>query len=268
MSLDKLAQRFNLPLSKLVFPYERAVSVTVLKSTTSLHPENELFWRDSFFQKTPSIEARREAQNIFTTHSFKDLYEYSCYYLVQDCMLLHSIVLTLFNSFNPCNIFIRRNYSQSSLAYQTLQIVEPSRQIKNLLAPLDIRNTFYNHFIKQGVTGGLCTSFVHGNINNSTIINEHFKFKPQIFEFCGWNPYGDNTNQTPIWIRPASLMKANKNTGLKKNIIQVVGHTQQNNLDIKGKSTGNRYYFNDVLNTSGEYLIHENGEFKVGEKPL
>ena len=208
MSLDKLAQRFNLPLSKLVFPYERAVSVTVLKSTTSLHPENDLFWRDSFFQKTPSIEARREAQNIFTTHSFKDLYEYSCYYLVQDCMLLHSIVLTLFNSFNPCNIFIRRNYSQSSLAYQTLQIVEPSRQIKNLLAPLDIRNTFYNHFIKQGVTGGLCTSFVHGNINNSTIINEHFKFiQPFTVDPQAWPSFSsvDPFDQNPSGIRTVDI---------------------------------------------------------------
>jgi hypothetical protein len=39
-------------------------------------------------------------------------------------------------------------------------------------------------------------------------INEHFKFKPGIFEFDGWNPYGDNTSQTPIWIRPGSLIES------------------------------------------------------------
>jgi hypothetical protein len=54
------------------------------------------------------------------------------------------------------------------------------------------------------------------------LINDHFKYKPTIFEFNGWNSYGDNTYQTPIWIRPASLMKSNQNSGLKKNVIQVV----------------------------------------------
>lgn len=104
------------------------------------------------------------------------------------------------------------------------------------------------------------------------IINDHFKYKPVVFDFNGWDPYGDNTYQTPIWIRPASLFRANKESGLKKNIIQVVGHTQVKSiseaLKASKKTMNNRYYLADALNTSGEYLIHEDGEFKVGEKPL
>ncbi|MFN9953647.1 MAG: hypothetical protein ACK55I_11145, partial [bacterium] len=38
-------------------------------------------------------------------------------------------------------------------------------------------------------------------------LNELWKHKPFAFEFTGWDPYGDNIQQTPIWIRPGSLMK-------------------------------------------------------------
>ena len=93
-------------------------------------------------------------------------------------------------------------------------------------------------------------------------LNELFKYKPLAFDFYGRDSYGDDTYQTPIWIRPRSLMKVNRKT-LRKELIQVVGHTEQNEIDIKGKSTGGRYYFIDTLGTSGEYLIIENEKFKV-----
>ena len=58
-------------------------------------------------------------------------------------------------------------------------------------------------------------------------------------------------------------MKANKNI-LNKKIIQVVGHTQQNQIDIKGKTTGGRYYFIDTLdNKQPQYLVYENKQFKA-----
>jgi len=97
-------------------------------------------------------------------------------------------------------------------------------------------------------------------------LNELFKYKPLSFCFDSVNsgiysdPYGDDIHQSPIWVRPKSLQK----DGLdKKEIIQVVGHTQQNQIDIKGKSTGGRYFYIDTLRTSGEYLIYENGTFSV-----
>lgn len=99
--------------------------------------------------------------------------------------------------------------------------------------------------------------------NVATDINELFKYKPLSFDFNGMEHTGDNTTQTPIWIRPRSLMSANKKheKGLKKHYIQVVGHTQMKELDLVGsdKFTGGRYYFIDTLDTSGEYLIIENG---------
>jgi hypothetical protein len=97
------------------------------------------------------------------------------------------------------------------------------------------------------------------------LINEYFKYKPLIFEFNGWDPYGDNTYQTPIWIRPRSLMASNKDSGLKKNIIQVVGHTGVTNIfeSVKAseKAMGGKYYLIDAIESKG-YLIYEDNSFK------
>jgi hypothetical protein len=99
-------------------------------------------------------------------------------------------------------------------------------------------------------------------------LNELFKYKPKSFifgEFARINkmsyldPYGDNEGQSPIWIRPKSLMRANKNT-LRKEVIQIVGHTQVEKIDTKGGATGGRYYFIDCLGTSGQYMIISDGE--------
>jgi hypothetical protein len=53
-------------------------------------------------------------------------------------------------------------------------------------------------------------------------------------------------------------MQSNRDT-LRKEVIQVVGHTVIKEMDIKGKATGNRYFLIDCLEMSGEYLIIENG---------
>jgi hypothetical protein len=94
-------------------------------------------------------------------------------------------------------------------------------------------------------------------------INDIWKYKPQVFQFNGWDPYGDSKTQTPIWIRPHSLMSGNKDTFLKEQYIQIVGHTTVETIGM-GKSTGGRYYFIDTIDRSGEYLIYEDGVFSKG----
>jgi hypothetical protein len=196
MSLDKIGKLFNLPVSKLVFPYSQATSISKIKTTYSLKPNDDFFWKDTFLGKTTPLERRLEAQIIFNEKNFYNLYEFGTYYLIQDCVVLHSILLTLFKSYlkESINIFTRRNYSQSSLAYQQFFIIEPSRQIIKLLAPKTINNTFYNYLIKQAVTGGLCTSFVHGKIDENTQINEHFNYlsKPDL-SIINWPNFSQNT---------------------------------------------------------------------------
>lgn len=105
-------------------------------------------------------------------------------------------------------------------------------------------------------------------------LNDLFKYKPNEFGFNAYtdrhyglayaDSYGDNEGQSPIWIRPRSLQSSNKSDGLKKEVIQVVGHTAQDCIDIKGKTTGGRYYYIDTI-ANGQYLIEENGEFKIGK---
>jgi hypothetical protein len=98
-------------------------------------------------------------------------------------------------------------------------------------------------------------------------LNELFKYKPKAFEFNGFDSYGDSPTQTPIWIRPGSLMSANKKhkKSLKKDYIQIVGHTQMKKLDLEGSDrfAGSRYYFIDTMDTSGQYLIIEDNILKT-----
>jgi len=98
-------------------------------------------------------------------------------------------------------------------------------------------------------------------------VNDIWNYKPIRFIFYGLDPYGDSKTQTPIWIRPASLLSGNRDTFLKKDYIQIAGHTQVNKIDIEGKATGGRYYFIDAIEI-GQYLIYENNQFSLGEIPL
>jgi hypothetical protein len=82
--------------------------------------------------------------------------------------------------------------------------------------------------------------------------------------FCGIDQYGNTKTQTPIWIRPQALIAGNRDTFLKTDYIQVVGHTAVKKIDIKGKSTGGRYYFIDTFDDSSQFLIYENEEFRIG----
>lgn len=95
-------------------------------------------------------------------------------------------------------------------------------------------------------------------------VNDLWKYKPNAFNFTGPDPYGDSVWSSPIWIRPYSLQKANRDT-LRDQFIQVVGHTQQNQIDTEGKSTGGRYYYIDTLGTSGEYMVLEQISTDNGE---
>ena len=99
-------------------------------------------------------------------------------------------------------------------------------------------------------------------------LNETFTYSPFIFRFNGWDPYGDDVVQSPIWIRTRSLLISNRKRGkdsIKGRFIQIIGHTQVKSIDIKltDKSMGGKYYMIDAL-PSKEYLIYD-GELKVGK---
>ena len=122
-------------------------------------------------------------------------------------------------------------------------------------------------------------TIIDWDINSlAATVNDLFRFQPYKIDYRSYKYYGkDNTKgvlasgygdepfQGPIWIRPKSLMNANKKT-LRKHIIQVVGHTPQDQIDIKGASTGGRYYFIDTLEYGqNQYLIIEGNVVSLGK---
>jgi len=156
---------------------------------------------------------------------------------------------------------------QKGIAPSITQVIDENRQY--LQMAYSFNKFLFTH-------AGVSPTFMDGEFgeegwvkdNVVELLNDLFKYKPKSFEFNGVDASGDNTYQTPIWIRPRSLMSVNKkhNKGLKKDYIQIVGHTQMRRLDLEGsdKFTGGRYYFIDCQETSGEYLVIQDKELIVG----
>jgi DNA repair exonuclease SbcCD nuclease subunit len=96
------------------------------------------------------------------------------------------------------------------------------------------------------------------NVNNVVEkVNELFLTKPRLFNFPDHclNPYGDDLDQTPVWIRPLSLKIANRNTGLYRKYTQVVGHTSSRGIEFEART-----YFVDTFDTGKEYLTIVDGK--------
>jgi hypothetical protein len=118
--------------------------------------------------------------------------------------------------------------------------------------------------------------FVEWDVENlDDAVNDLFTYQPTKVAYRSFKYYdyennqavlasgfGRETFQGPLWIRPESLMKANYDT-LRNQVVQVVGHTTRNQIDIEGKSTGGRYYFIDTM--PREYLIVTDGVVSSGK---
>ena len=163
---------------------------------------------------------------------------------------------------------------QSMFSYQIRPVLDTNREHLQMAYQFD--EYLFSH---AGVSSKFMDSvFGVDGWKVETIVeqlNELFKYKPLTFQFgeavsikklSYLDPYGDNEEQSPIWIRPRSLMAANRDT-LHKQVIQVVGHTGVRKLDLVGsqKSAGGRYYLIDCQETTGEYLIISNGKLSVGQ---
>jgi len=156
---------------------------------------------------------------------------------------------------------------QKGIAPSITQVIDENRQY--LQMAYSFNKFLFTH-------AGVSPTFMDGEFgeegwvkdNVVELLNDLFKYKPKSFEFNGVDASGDNTYQTPIWIRPRSLMSVNKkhNKGLKKDYIQIVGHTAMRRINLEGsdKFTGGRYYFIDCQKTSGDYLVIQDKELIVG----
>jgi hypothetical protein len=156
---------------------------------------------------------------------------------------------------------------QTTLAPSIMQVIDENRHHLQMAYQMD--EFLFTH---AGVSSAFMDNVLGKNgwkvETIATDLNEMFKYKPKTFEFgmaisinkmSYMDPSGDNEEQSPIWIRPRSLMRVNRDT-LRKEVIQVVGHTEVREIDIDAHSTGSRYWFIDCLGTSGQYMIIDDGK--------
>lgn len=91
----------------------------------------------------------------------------------------------------------------------------------------------------------------------SDMLNDVFKYRPLTFDFGKYakeytDETGDDIYQSPIWIRPQSLIHSNKDTQLEEKLIQIVGHTSFNEI----KTIDGKYWFIDCLHSeTSQYLL-------------
>jgi hypothetical protein len=97
-------------------------------------------------------------------------------------------------------------------------------------------------------------------------VNKLFQNDPKKFDSQGFESSGDEPQQTPIWIRPKSLIESNLGT-LQETAVQIVGHTRVKNAEAEFQRSlnewGGRYFMTDCL-FLGYYLSWEDGKWGLG----
>lgn len=149
-----------------------------------------------------------------------------------------------------------RNINEQYSGFQSTHRFDISEILHKALDD-DLLQMCYKHnnilFTHAGVTKTWARNN-HIDIDNiEESINELFKYKPLSFMFTvgkNYDNYGNDITQTPIWVRPQSLLEDRID-----NYIQVVGHTTVSELRIN-KSV----ILIDALGTSGEYLQIDNDD--------
>jgi hypothetical protein len=107
-------------------------------------------------------------------------------------------------------------------------------------------------FSHAGITKTWCAANGIAVQQLEPAINALFLSRPQAFDFTpgpNFDMYGDDVTQTPIWVRPHSLMQDRV-----PGYTQVVGHTQQKGIVVTAD-----VILIDTLGISGEYLAITDG---------
>ena len=143
---------------------------------------------------------------------------------------------------------------QRKLAKKIEKLIDANRD--SLQVAYQMNNVLITH---AGVTQTFMNNcFGEGGWRNDEVarlLNSLFKEYPSTFNFTGEDWFGNDITQTPMWVRPESLIR----DGVK-GLIQIVGHTIQENLSVEGT-----YLFIDTMQTSREYLSIEGDEIIVKE---
>ena len=155
---------------------------------------------------------------------------------------------------------IKETYS----GYQMWQKTDIGEMLDNAVKNGLIQMCFkYNNYLftHAGITK---TWLKNTNYDDITPIDEYinalFKRNLKYFKFTSGinhSNYGDDICQSPIWVRPNSLLKDGVD-----DFIQIVGHTEKEKITI----LEDRIYLTDTMETSGEFLSIENNTVIINNK--
>ncbi len=154
------------------------------------------------------------------------------------------------------------DYHYTGFAYSTYSGYQygAAPRIKEILMEAfkdNLLQMCYKHDIYVFTHAGVTKTWAEANnidvndLENS--INETFNIKPRVFDFTMGNNYsqtGNDITQTPIWVRPQSLL-----ADAIPDVVYVVGHTTVMKLGLM-EDLPNLILI-DCLGTTGEYLVIE-----------
>jgi hypothetical protein len=110
--------------------------------------------------------------------------------------------------------------------YQSYKAIDIKETIDNSIQFMQVVSVYDNWVFSHA---GVSFKWMKcAGIKKVNEINLLFKEHPNYFKWVGPNGYGNNENEGPLWIRPASLMKTSV-----KEYNQIVGHTELDSLKFK-----------------------------------
>ncbi len=120
-----------------------------------------------------------------------------------------------------------------------------------------------NHFLNRDLNSPDWKSLSAQAIGE--ILDQRFREKPLQFDYNGFDPFGDDPCQSPIWLRPKDLEKVNRGT-LEDSWIQVFGHSvvyyPEEQFRICKTTLKGRYFHTDML-AKRFYLTWQDDNFQL-----
>lgn len=183
-SLNQLANVYDVPVNKLLFPYSFLKNKEFLLSITC---DNILQYSYLFYDvlkfKTMSDENQKLFFNNFKYSMCCNLFQYLKVYLNRDVLVLHNLMNKIIDAFEElinCNIILQKKLTISNLAYSNIYISYNIDNVNHEVLQIS-SSKFINNVIKNSVIGGYCCSNVtNTDINSNFIINENLLFDPNL----------------------------------------------------------------------------------------
>lgn len=140
-------------------------------------------------------------------------------------------------------------YSGFQRKHAQLINIELEEARKFLLAIHTYEDIVYSH-------AGITKTWLRNAKITVEKMNDVFKSRPLVFRWLGYDAYGDDIGEGPMWVRPRSLA-VDKLDGRT----MVVGHTRVKDIENYGD-----IWLTDVLEENRQqYLVYEDKKFKVEE---